>query len=315
MIRIAIVEDDKEVQAQLADYIRRYERQFGRMFELSLFDDGDEIVSDYRAVYDIILLDVQMRRMDGMAAAERIRQMDKDVLLIFITNMAQFAIRGYAVDALDYVLKPVPYFAFSQQLQKAVARLRARQKTFLTVPVEGGLRLVDVASLYYLESEGHKVRLYGEEGELTVSGTLKSFEEKLAGKPFARCNSGYLVNLAQVMGGSRTPCRWGRMNCRSAAPKRKPSWKHSPTISEVGANDAAGYSPPVHGFGGMAGLPSVCAGFAATLRQGGHRPSQRRVAAGDGGIFAAHRPCAPGMVDPLYGCGGGGHVPDAPFGV
>ena len=105
MIRIAIVEDDKAVQTQLAEYIRRYERQFGRMFELSLFDDGDEIVSDYKAVYDIILLDVQMRRMDGMATAERIRQMDKDVLLIFITNMAQFAIRGYAVDALDYVYR------------------------------------------------------------------------------------------------------------------------------------------------------------------------------------------------------------------
>lgn len=190
MIRIAIVEDDKEVQAQLADYIRRYERQFGRMFELSLFDDGDEIVSDYRAVYDIILLDVQMRRMDGMAAAERIRQMDKDVLLIFITNMAQFAIRGYAVDALDYVLKPVPYFAFSQQLQKAVARLRARQKTFLTVPVEGGLRRVDVASLYYLESEGHKVRLYGEEGELTVPVPSRALKKSWPANPSPGATAG-----------------------------------------------------------------------------------------------------------------------------
>src|SRR5699024_12199668 len=133
-------------------YLRRYERQFGRMFEVSLFEDGDEIVSDYRAVYDIILLDVQMRRMDGMAAAEAIRKVDKDVLLIFITNMAQFAIEGYAVDALDYVLKPVPYFAFSQQLQKAVDRLRRRRKPFLAVPIDGGLRRVDVSTIYYLES-------------------------------------------------------------------------------------------------------------------------------------------------------------------
>src|SRR5699024_10432967 len=167
MIRIAIVEDDAQVREQLMDDVHRYERQFGRMFEFTTFSDGDEIVSDYRPVYDIILLDVQMQRMDGMAAAEAIRQMDSDVILIFITNMAQFAIRGYAVDALDYVLKPVPYFAFSQQLQKAVARLQARQKTFLTVPVEGGLRRVDVATLYYLEIDGHKVRLYAEDGELT----------------------------------------------------------------------------------------------------------------------------------------------------
>ena len=139
VIRVAIVEDEREVREQLAEYLRRYERQFGRMFEVSLFEDGDEIVSDYRAVYDIILLDVQMRRMDGMAAAEAIRKVDKDVLLIFITNMAQFAIKGYAVDALDYVLKPVPYFAFSQQIQKAVNRLQKRRKTCLTVPLEGRL--------------------------------------------------------------------------------------------------------------------------------------------------------------------------------
>lgn len=182
MIHIAIVEGDPEVQEQLIGYVHRYERQYGKMFELTAFADGDEIVSDYRAVYDIILLDIQMRRMDGMAAAEAIRKVDQNVILIFITNMAQFAIRGYAVDALDYVLKPVPYFAFSRQLQKAVERLRRRQKTFLTVPMEGGLRRVDVASLYYLESEGHSVRLYTEDGELLTPGSLKAYEEKLANR-------------------------------------------------------------------------------------------------------------------------------------
>lgn len=182
MIHIAIVEGDPEVQEQLIGYVHRYERQYGKMFELTAFADGDEIVSDYRAVYDIILLDIQMRRMDGMAAAEAIRKVDQNVILIFITNVAQFAIRGYAVDALDYVLKPVPYFAFSRQLQKAVERLRRRQKTFLTVPMEGGLRRVDVASLYYLESEGHSVRLYTEDGELLTPGSLKAYEEKLANR-------------------------------------------------------------------------------------------------------------------------------------
>ena len=61
--------------------------------------------------------------MDGMSAAEEIRKMDSEVVIIFITNMAQYAIRGYAVDALDYVLKPVSYFAFSQ-------RLNTRDRTY-----------------------------------------------------------------------------------------------------------------------------------------------------------------------------------------
>lgn len=221
MIHIAIVEDNPEVREQLIGYVHRYERQYGKMFELTAFADGDEIVSDYRAVYDIILLDIQMRRMDGMAAAEAIRKVDRDVILIFITNMAQFAIRGYAVDALDYVLKPVPYFAFSRQLQKAVERLRRRQKTFLTVPVEGGLRRVDVATLYYLESEGHYVRLYTEDGELLTAGSLKAYEEKLANKPFVRCNSGYLVNLAQVLGVQQNTVQVGPYTLQISRPKKK----------------------------------------------------------------------------------------------
>lgn len=221
MIRIAIVEDDKQVQQQLVDYIRRYERQFGRMFDLVLFDDGDEIVSNYRPVYDIILLDVQMSRMDGMAAAEAIRRVDQDVLLIFITNMAQFAIRGYAVDALDYVLKPVPYFAFSQQLQKAVNRLKRRQRAFLAVPVEGGMRRVSVDSIYYLESEGHSVHFYTESGDFPSPGTLKSFETQLSGKSFARCNSGYLVNLAQVTGVQQNVVQVGPYELQISRPKKK----------------------------------------------------------------------------------------------
>ena len=221
MIRIAIVEDDKQVQQQMVDYIRRYERQFGRMFDLVLFDDGDEIVSNYRPVYDIILLDVQMSRMDGMAAAEAIRRVDQDVILIFITNMAQFAIRGYAVDALDYVLKPVPYFAFSQQLQKAVNRLKRMQRAFLAVPVEGGMRRVSVDSIYYLESEGHSVHFYTESGDFPSPGTLKSFETQLSGKSFARCNSGYLVNLAQVTGVQQNMVQVGPYELQISRPKKK----------------------------------------------------------------------------------------------
>lgn len=221
MIRIAIVEDEPQVRQQLVDYLRRYERQFGKLFELTTFEDGDELVSDYRAVYDIILLDVQMRRLDGMAAAEAIRKVDPDVILIFITNMAQFAIRGYAVDALDYILKPVPYFAFSQQMQKAVERLRKRQKTFLTVPIEGGLRRINVAEIYYLESEGHRVRIYAENGDLLVPGSLRALEEKLAGKPFARCNSGYLVNLAQVLGVQQNTVQVGPYQLQISRPRKK----------------------------------------------------------------------------------------------
>ena len=221
MIRVAIVEDDAEVQGVLQEYVRRYTRQYGTEFEVTLFADGVDILDDYRAVYDIIFLDVEMKHLDGMTTAERIRQMDADVILIFITNMAQYAIRGYSVGALDYVLKPVPYFAFSQQLLKAVSRLEKRAKRYLTVPVEGGLRRLDTASIYYLESEGHRVHFYTDEGDFSAPGALKTFEEKLAACPFARCNSGYLVNLAQVRELRQSTVQVGPCELQVSRPKRK----------------------------------------------------------------------------------------------
>lgn len=137
MIRIALVEDEAEVRAQLQGYVQRHTRQYGTEFAVTEFADGMELLDDYRPVYDILFLDVEMKHLDGMETARRVRELDKDVIIVFITNMAQYAIGGYAVGALDYVLKPVPYFAFSQQLRKAEEQLRRRAR-HLSGPSGGG---------------------------------------------------------------------------------------------------------------------------------------------------------------------------------
>lgn len=221
MIRVAIVEDEAEIREQLMGYVQRYTRQYGTAFEVKTFADGLEILEDYRPVYDLILLDIEMKHLDGMETARRIRELDPDVMLVFITNMAQYAIKGYAVGALDYVLKPVPYFAFSQQLQKVEAQLRRRTRHYLAVPVEGGLRRLDTSRIYYIESEGHRVHFYTEEGDFAASGALKALEEKLADRPFARCNSGYLVNLAQVQAVQQNTVEVGPYELQVSRPKRK----------------------------------------------------------------------------------------------
>ena len=195
MTRIAIVEDEAAVREQLAGYVQRYTRQYGTQFEVTMFTDGVEILEDYRPVYDIIFLDVEMQHLDGMETARRIRELDSDVLLIFITNMAQYAIKGYAVGALDYVLKPVP--------------------------VDGGMRRLDAATIYYIESEGHRVHFYTEDGDFSAPGALKVLEEKLAGRLFARRNSGYLVNLAQVSGVQQNTVQVGPHALQISRPKRR----------------------------------------------------------------------------------------------
>ena len=86
MIRIAIVEDDTGYRSQLGKYIDQYQSDFSETVSVSEFSDGLEIVEKYKSEYDIILMDIQMKHMDGMQAAMRIRDMDKNVIIIFRIN-------------------------------------------------------------------------------------------------------------------------------------------------------------------------------------------------------------------------------------
>lgn len=201
MIRIAIVEDEPQSLAGAQQMLQRYQSERGCDLRITSFADGAEIARNYQPDYDIILMDVQMGQMDGMTAAELIRKQDPEVILIFITNMAQYAIRGYAVDALDYVLKPVSYFALSQRLDRAMDRLERMHRnrtSYLSVAVKGGTRRMDISQIRYVESRGHTLVFHVGREEVLSGGTMGELEQQLADYGFARCNKGYLLNLDYV---------------------------------------------------------------------------------------------------------------------
>lgn len=200
VIRLAIVEDDTLYITQLKEYLEQYQKESGNELELVIFRDGEDIAEDYHAEYDIILMDIQMRFMDGMTAAEKIRQMDQEVIIMFITNMTQYAIRGYAVDALDYILKPVTYFALSQKLNRAIERMHKRSQRFITIPVRDGVQKLEISAVYYIESQGHSLVYHTKNGEFLSSGKMKDMEDLLQEYGFFRSNKGYLVNMEHVDG-------------------------------------------------------------------------------------------------------------------
>ena len=146
----------------------------------------------------MILMDIEMRFMDGMTAAEEIRKVDPEVIIIFITNSPQYAIKGYAVDALDYVLKPLTYFAFSQRIDRALERLGNRAQKYLMVNMRGGTRKLDVSRLWFVEVRDHDLIYHTDEGCITTTGTMREAEKTLEKCAFFRCNKGYLVNLEHV---------------------------------------------------------------------------------------------------------------------
>lgn len=221
MIRVAIVEDDKNYADSLKKYIRRYEEESGRKFLTVVFQDGEDIVENYTADYDIILMDIEMRFMDGMTAAEEIRKRDSEVVIIFITNMPQYAMKGYAVEALDYVLKPINYYAFSQRIDRALSRLAHRTRKYLSISYKGGIQKLDISSILFIEVQNHDLIYHTTSGEYLVRGTMKEAEESLREEPFFRCNKCYLINLEYVSGLEDNSVTVGKERVQVSRARRK----------------------------------------------------------------------------------------------
>mgnify|MGYP002627306980 CR=1 FL=1 len=200
MIKLAIVEDEDSYAAQLTEFVDQYQKESGNYFKITRFRDGDEITNGYRGQFDIILMDIEMKLMDGMSAAEEIRKLDQDVVIMFITNMTNYAIRGYQVDALDYVLKPVSYFAFSQKLGRAITKIKKPGSKIISIEMSSGIKKLDIDNIFYIESEGHSLNFYTTGGDFSIRAKLGDFEEQLSDYNFFRSNKGYLVNLKYVDG-------------------------------------------------------------------------------------------------------------------
>lgn len=198
MLNVAVVEDESEYRSMIQDMIMQYAEEHRKQIKVTAFSDGSGLVENYRKEYDIILLDIEMPQMNGMKAAEEIRRQDQDVVLVFITNMAQYAIRGYEVDALDFILKPLNYYTFSMRFMRAIGRVKIRESRQVCLVLDDGVKKLDSREIYYIEIQNRMLHYHTEDGEFSVRGTLKQAMEELEGYHFVKCNHWYLVNLRHV---------------------------------------------------------------------------------------------------------------------
>lgn len=198
MLRVAIAEDSHSDREKLKEFFHQFSKESKEECQLTEFFDGMALLEQYQPVYDLVLLDIEMPHIDGMKAARELRDMDSSVLIMFITNMAQYALKGYEVDALDYVLKPISYYAFAMKMKKVQRILRERNEVSKLLPFEGTLRRMPINSILYIEVTDHKLCYHTYEGDSVVTGSMKALEQELTPLHFVRCNNCYLVNLVHV---------------------------------------------------------------------------------------------------------------------
>ena len=195
MLRIAIVEDEDVFAQELLSYLTRFERERGETFHISRFSDGDEIADPYPGGFDLILMDICMRFMDGMTAAEKIRESDDQVVIIFITNRTD-------------------YISFAQKMSRALERIAGRRTKKIGLNTRSGLLRIDIDRIWYIESHGHEITYHTKLGDYMVRERIQDIEKVMEADGFFRINKGCLVNLRHVdgiqdhcalVGGNRLP--------------------------------------------------------------------------------------------------------------
>lgn len=200
-IRIAIVEDEDYQAQTLQRYLERFSSENRVDFTIRRFAEAVSLLDNYSPDYDLIYMDIRMPYMNGMDAAHRLRALDQDVLLVFVTTLTQYAIQGYEVEALDYIVKPINYYDFALKLTRALKKLpQEAAEGMLLVGSENGTIRINPRSVRYVEVTGHQVVYHTLNGDVQQYGSLSQVEKELDATQFVRCNSCFLVNMQYVRG-------------------------------------------------------------------------------------------------------------------
>lgn len=200
MLTIAIVDDEKNMADALKEILTRYGAERGIELHADWFSNPVTFLTQYTDRYDLVLLDIDMPDLNGLDTAKKLREMDDTVSLIFVTNMRQYAINGYGVNADDFIVKPVSYFDLAMKLDRI--RKKDLRRTTDVVPVknDGSVKFISVKDVRYVEVLKHRLIYHTLDGDYEERGTLKKLEPIFMKNHFARCNNYCLVNLRFVEG-------------------------------------------------------------------------------------------------------------------
>jgi two-component system response regulator LytT len=197
-VRALIVDDEAPARSELR-YLLAEHPEVEVVGEAASAAEAVQLARELR--YDVIFLDVELPGASGLEAAPNVRDRHDPPAVVFVTAHAEYAVEAFAVEAFDYLLKPVD----PERLARVVERLRERTREDVA-PVEkvavvagGGTELLDHDQIHYVQAEGDYSRVHTYDRAYLSTASLGELEERL-GSRFARIHRSYLVNLAKVAG-------------------------------------------------------------------------------------------------------------------
>ena len=184
----------------LKELLSQYILETGEEIKNSVFYDGLDLIEKYDPSFDLIFLDIQMKMVDGLRAAEKIREKDESVGIIFLTTLAQYGLEGYKYQAANYIIKPLQYGRLKAELDRFIRRRPLETEPFLVVSNDTGKYKILLKNLRYIETFNRNLLFHTGQESILCYRSMKEIERELSDKGFARCHTSYLINLAYVKG-------------------------------------------------------------------------------------------------------------------
>ena len=196
-LKIAIVEDEEQAIETLSSYLDRFFSQLNQAFTLSVYRTAEHFKSRVENDFDILFADIALPDGNGWELVKELRQTNKNITVIFVTNMLQYAVKGYEVRAFDFMVKPVSYYDFALKLDGALEHVINKAEEEIWISGKSFQIKVKVSDIRYIETERHYLIFHIKDQVRSVYGALDNIRKQLK-HGFALCNRCYLVNLACV---------------------------------------------------------------------------------------------------------------------
>ena len=182
------------IKDMLGDILSTYSINY-KIYE---FSSGEELLSNYPKDLDILIMDIQMKIINGMDTARKIREFDQNLEIIFMTSFSEFMQEGYEVKAYRYILKPISERKISRNILPCINEIMKKKNNYLTINVKNYVDRIKIDSIVYIETDRPNILIYKNDNKYTTNMSISKIDKILREHGFFRCHNSYIVNLKLV---------------------------------------------------------------------------------------------------------------------
>ena len=198
MINIGICEDELHYRVNIKDMLGDILSTYSINYKIYEFSSGEELLSNYPKDLDILIMDIQMKIINGMDTARKIREFDQNLEIIFMTSFSEFMQEGYEVKAYRYILKPISERKISRNILPCINEIMKKKNNYLTINVKNYVDRIKIDSIVYIETDRPNILIYTNDNKYTTKMSISKIDKILREQGFFRCHNSYIVNLKLV---------------------------------------------------------------------------------------------------------------------